>query len=85
MQANRISGAPLDALAVFFALFIPVTAFFVYATLNWRYSPWITGMMWSVGLSAILTCFALRRPLSTLGWGWGESKYQIAAFRRVYL
>lgn len=72
-------GGAIRALATFFLIFIPVTGFFEYAVVTWNYGGWINGMMWSVGFSAVLTCLALGRPLSSLGWGWGKTRYQLAA------
>lgn len=35
-----------------------------------------TPLMLSVGVAAVLTCLIRRRRISSLGWGWGEWKYQ---------
>ena len=35
-----------------------------------------TPLMLSVGLAAIVTCLIRRRALDSLGWGWGDWKYQ---------
>jgi membrane protease YdiL (CAAX protease family) len=37
-------------------------------------------LMWCPGLAALLTCKYLRRDLSSLGWNWGKSRYQIACY-----
>jgi membrane protease YdiL (CAAX protease family) len=37
-------------------------------------------MMWCPGVAALLTCKYLRRDLSSLGWNWGNSRYQIACY-----
>ena len=37
-------------------------------------------LMWCPGLSALVTCKYLRRDLSSLGWNWGKSRYQIACY-----
>jgi membrane protease YdiL (CAAX protease family) len=35
-----------------------------------------TPLMLSVGLATVLTCILRKRSLTSLGWGWGEWKYQ---------
>jgi uncharacterized protein len=40
----------------------------------------ITGMMWSPGLSAILTKVLFRESVRELGWHWGSGRYQIWAY-----
>lgn len=79
IKAHTNSVKPLRAVGTFFLIFLPITGFFEYAVVNWNYGGWITGMMWSVGVSAILTCVAIGRPIASLGWGWGKTKYQLAA------
>src|SRR5579862_4394503 len=37
-------------------------------------------MMWCPGLAALLTCKYLGRDLSTLGWKWGKSRYQVVCY-----
>ena len=37
-------------------------------------------LMWCPGLAALVTCKCLGRDLSTLGWKWGNSRYQIACY-----
>jgi membrane protease YdiL (CAAX protease family) len=39
-----------------------------------------TPLMVSVGLAAVISCLLHRRPLSSLGLLWGESRYQWASF-----
>ena len=34
-------------------------------------------LMWCPGLAALVTCKCLHRDLSTLGWNWGTTRYQI--------
>jgi len=38
------------------------------------------GLMWCPGISALLTCRILNRKISTLGWSWGKTKYQLKAW-----
>lgn len=37
-------------------------------------------LMWCPGLGALLTCKYLKRDLSSLGWKWGKSRFQIACY-----
>lgn len=37
-------------------------------------------LMWCPGLAALVTCKYLGRDLSTLGWKWGNSRYQIICY-----
>src|SRR6266540_1304395 len=37
-------------------------------------------LMWCPGLAALVTRRYLGRGLSTLGWNWGNSRYQIASY-----
>jgi len=39
-----------------------------------------TPLMLSVGVAALLTCYVRNIKISTLGWGWGEWKYQKMSF-----
>ena len=40
---------------------------------------YVLGLMWCPGVSAIITCLVLRRPLSSLGWRW-EWRFQGASY-----
>jgi membrane protease YdiL (CAAX protease family) len=37
-------------------------------------------LMWCPGLAALVTCKYLNRDLSTLGWNWGKTRYQIICY-----
>src|ERR1041385_7591815 len=37
-------------------------------------------LMWCPGVAALVTCRYLGRDLSSLGWNWGKSRYQIACY-----
>ena len=41
---------------------------------------YVTCMMWSPGVAALLTCKLWKRPVASLGWKWGETKYQVASY-----
>lgn len=38
------------------------------------------GSMWGPGLAALLTCWLSGRPVGSLGWGWGRSRWQILSY-----
>jgi hypothetical protein len=37
-------------------------------------------LMWCPGVAALLSCKYLGRDLSTLGWKWGKTRYEIACY-----
>ena len=37
-------------------------------------------LMWCPGVAALVTCKCLGRNLSTLGWNWGNTRYQIICY-----
>jgi membrane protease YdiL (CAAX protease family) len=37
-------------------------------------------LMWCPGLAALATCKYLSRDLSTLGWNWGRTRYQVICY-----
>ena len=38
------------------------------------------GLMWCPALGALLTCAYLGRPVASLGWKWGQTRYQAIAY-----
>jgi membrane protease YdiL (CAAX protease family) len=40
----------------------------------------VTGIMWSPGIAAVLTCLILKRQVASLPWGWGEWKWNWLAY-----
>jgi len=40
---------------------------------------YVLGLMWCPGISAIVTCLILRRPIASLGWKW-KWRYQLASY-----
>jgi membrane protease YdiL (CAAX protease family) len=69
----KISRDSAITLTVFLAL--TIVLYFVGYWLIFRLGR-STPLMLSVGVAAILTCLIRRRRLSSLGWRWGEWKYQ---------
>ena len=49
-------------------------------TLGGGRGQYVMGLMWSPGISALLTMKILGRPLSGLGWKWGETKYLVWSY-----
>ena len=41
---------------------------------------YVAGLMWSPGFAAWLTCKLLRRDLSGIGWGWGQTRYEVIGY-----
>src|SRR3954449_5340929 len=41
---------------------------------------YVTGLMWCPALGALLTCKYLGRPIASLGWRWGKTRYQVMSY-----
>ncbi|MDE3251874.1 MAG: CPBP family intramembrane metalloprotease [Bacteroidota bacterium] len=41
---------------------------------------YVVGLMWCPGLAGICTTLILKRDLSSLGWQWGKTKYQVWSY-----
>jgi membrane protease YdiL (CAAX protease family) len=39
-----------------------------------------SGLMWCPAIGAFLTCKYLRRPIASLGWQWGRTRYQVLSY-----
>jgi hypothetical protein len=39
-----------------------------------------TGLMWCPAIGALLTCKYLGRPVASLGWQWGKTRYQVLSY-----
>jgi hypothetical protein len=73
--------SPWKAVGVFLALTVCLSAIFwvlINATQT-AYPLYVVGLMWMPGLSAILTCRILRRPLSRLGFRW-NGRYALIGY-----
>lgn len=44
------------------------------------FNMYVTGLMWSPGLSAVITSLLLKRKLSALAWQWGKPGYQFWSY-----
>jgi len=38
------------------------------------------GLMWCPAIGALLTCRYLGRPIASLGWKWGQTRFQVLAY-----
>lgn len=38
------------------------------------------GAMWGPGIAAVITCWLGRRPVASLGWQWGQSRWQALSY-----
>jgi len=41
---------------------------------------YVAGLMWCPACAALITCKLLGRDVSSLGWKWGDSRYQVASY-----
>jgi CAAX protease family protein len=41
---------------------------------------YVLGLMWSPGFAALLTCKLTGKRIVSLGWGWGQTRYQIVSY-----
>src|SRR3954454_9611426 len=39
-----------------------------------------SGLMWCPAVGALLTCRYLGRPIASLGWKWGQTRYQVLSY-----
>jgi len=39
-----------------------------------------TGLMWCPAIGALLTCQYVGRPVASLGWRWGQTRYQVISY-----
>ena len=72
-------------IALFLSITLALSAIFYFliiysGTLRGGNGMYVTGLMWSPGIAALITMWILKRNLSELGWKWGKSKYQIGSY-----
>jgi uncharacterized protein len=67
-------------LLIFFALWFvfAVALQWTIVTFGWK-APFVTALMWSVGIAAMLTLKLTGQSLSSLGWHWGAARYHWVA------
>ena len=63
-------------LLIFFALWFvfAVALQSIIVTFGWK-APFVTALMWSVGIAAMLTLKLTGQSLASLGWHWGAARY----------
>jgi membrane protease YdiL (CAAX protease family) len=81
VAANQKRGG----LAVFFFLTFSFNSIFYFliaksGQVGGGWGAYIGCLMWCPGLAGLLTCKWLKRDLSSLGWKWGKSRYQITCY-----
>jgi uncharacterized protein len=68
-------------LVLFFAFVVLFAFVFEGAAITLRpSSSFITGLMWSVAIAAMLALKLTGQPLTSLGWSWGPAKHHLIAF-----
>lgn len=73
------------ALGVFLVLTLALSSIFYFLIgksghAGGGWGAYIGCLMWCPGLAALLTCKYLGRNLSSLGWNWGKSRYEIVCY-----
>lgn len=81
MALDRTLRRILTFLAIMYA-FSSVFIFLILrtGTLSSGRGLYVLGLMWSPGLAALLTCKLTRKRIVSLGWGWGETRYQVMSY-----
>jgi uncharacterized protein len=41
---------------------------------------YVEGLMWCPAIGALLACKYLGRPIASLGWQWGQTRYQVVSY-----
>jgi membrane protease YdiL (CAAX protease family) len=72
-------------IAIFLVLTLGLSSIFYFliaksGQVGGGWAAYIGCLMWCPGLAALLTCKYLKRDLSSIGWKWGKSRYQIACY-----
>jgi uncharacterized protein len=75
-------GAAWKAIGIFMVLMLALSA--VFDTLMAQRGAMslllVSGVMWSPGIAAMLTCLILKRPIASLPWRWGEWRWNWLAW-----
>jgi membrane protease YdiL (CAAX protease family) len=81
-QPTAVTRKPIALFVLFTFLFSSVFYFLIIhdGHLGAGFGLYVTGLMFCPGLSAVVTCRILKRKLSTLGWQWGNPRYQLWAY-----
>jgi membrane protease YdiL (CAAX protease family) len=80
METRRLRGDIL----VFLVLALAISCIFYALILSAGAAPgmrlYITGLMWSPALAALLTVRIRKLDLASLGWGWGATRWNLAGY-----
>ena len=76
------SAADRRALLVYLLATWSASPFFYFliiksAGTNAAEGAYTAGLMWCPAIGALLTCRYLGRPVASLGWKWGETRYRV--------
>lgn len=80
MEKRKLVGDIL----VFLALTLGLSCIFYVPLVSLQpspaFMPYVTGLMWSPAIAALLTVRLRRLDLASLGWGWGEHRWNLTAY-----
>jgi hypothetical protein len=80
MRPNQSRGVARNLL---FTLALSSVSYFLISKsgrVGGGWGAYIGCLMWCPGMAALLSCKYLGRDLSTLGWKWGKTRYEIACY-----
>ncbi|HRX37328.1 MAG TPA: CPBP family intramembrane metalloprotease, partial [Aestuariivirga sp.] len=80
--SSEEKGAAWRAILIFLILTMAFSAVFDGIMIHQGVSSllMVTGVMWSPGMAAIVTCLILKRPIASLPWRWGGWKLSWFAY-----
>jgi membrane protease YdiL (CAAX protease family) len=83
--ATRAAPRPWSHIGLYLGLTAALSSIFyafilVTGQIGAGHGVYIAGLMWSPGVAAILTCLLTRTSLASLGWRWGQWRWQWAAY-----
>src|ERR1043166_5160038 len=87
--AKPVDGVPANerrgGISIFLVLTLGFSSIFYFLIaksghVGCGWGAYIGCLMWCPGVAALVTCRYLGRDLSSLGWNWGKSRYQIACY-----
>lgn len=85
MNDTQLQSIPSGAVKKGLILFLAFTAIFAAAAsllvIDMGFKRhYVAIMMWTPALAAFLTCKILKVRIASLGWGWGDSRWQVLSF-----
>ncbi len=80
MDARSLRGD----IALFLVLTLAISCIFYPLIIGAGGAPatrnYVTGLMWSPAIAALLTVYLRKLVLASLGWGWGETRWNLAGY-----